>query len=1262
MIQLCLKLRNHFQHGSCAQKLKFLGLILGIFAVATLANAQTASLTLGSGSGAPGGNVSLNLALSTGGTQPAALQWTLQYSSADITGVSGSIGAAANSAGKSLTCTNATGSTQCVIFGFNQTAIANGALAQLTFTLAPGTTSTSTAIQVTQVVLSDSSGTNIPVSVSGGSITIAQQVTTVVSGLSCNPSSLNPRGTSACVVTLNQAAPGGGASIALISNNASVSVPASVTVSAGATTANFSATAGSFTSNGSAQITASLNGGTASAALTLVTLAQVSALSCSPASLNPHGTSACVVTLNQAAPSGGASIALSSNNASVSVPASVTVSAGATMANFTATAGSFTSNDSAQITASLNGGTASAALTLVTLAQVSALSCSPVSLNPGGTSACVVTLNQAAPSGGASIALSSSSASVSVPSSVAAIAGATTASFTATAGSFTSNGSAQITSSLNGGTASASLAMVTLAQVSALSCSPASLNPGGTSACVVTLNQAAPSGGASIALSSNNASVSVPSSVAAIAGATTASFTAAAGSFTSNGSAQITASLNGGTASASLTLATLAQVSALSCSPASLNPGGTSACVVTLNQAAPSGGASIALSSSSASVSVPASASASAGATTASFTAVAGSFTSNGTVQIKASLNGSAASASLTLVTLAQVSALSCSPASLNPGGTSACVVTLNQPAPSGGASIALKSSSASVSVPASVTATAGATTASFKATAGSFTASGSAQITASLNGQSQAFTLTLTAAPPILVTSITCSPTTFNGGSTSTCKVTLGSAPSVNGSIALSSNAANVTVPSSVAIASGHTTAQLTVSSTLIDVDTNAVVTASFQGSSQSTSLTVLGVRPTALTCAPLTLSAGGSTKCTVQLNRAPQTKAITLLVTSSSTAIKAPQTLATKSQQTQYSFTAKAAALAQSGTVTLGVAYLTSVASTSVSIVSHASPALAAPIKTTATVDTPVTITAQAQDPSGLNVNLSAANLPAGASFTVDDGSAASSATAGVIQWVPQANQVGTYSVSLGAQSSAGTTSQNVTIQVTPQVPQITAVVNAASLSAKQVCSPGSLAIIQGTALQIPSATSGDSADQTSVTVNGVPAVVTDASATQITFLCPANSPSPTLALVVSNRYGVSNTETFTVQSAAPGIFTLDSSGTGQGLILVNGTSNLAALPDPDFASQAAAPGDALTLMMTGLSELPAGASAASVARVTIGGITADVLSLTDVPKLPGMQMLTVSVPQNAVAGDTVPVQVFSQTTSAQSNTVDIAIEPVQ
>jgi uncharacterized protein (TIGR03437 family) len=774
----------------------------------------------------------------------------------------------------------------------------------------------------------------------------------------------------------------------------------------------------------------------------------------------------------------------------------------------------------------------------------------------------------------------------------------------------------------------------------------------------VALTGTATGSGFAVSLSSNNANLTVPSSVTIASGQTSNTFTATGGLVSTNQTGVVTASAGGVTKTSTLSLMAPAQVTSVACAPSSLGSNASSTCTVTLNEAATSA-ATVSLASNNGLLTVPANVTVSSGQSTTTFTATSGTVSSSQSAIVTANLSGQSQHVTISLAALAQVSVLSCNPSSLSPNGTSTCVVTLNQPASGSGASIDLTSNNTNVSVSASVNANVGATKASFTATAGSFTSNSSVQITASLNGQSQAFTLTLNAAPQVQVTSVACSPATFNGGSSSTCKVTLSGAPNANGSIALSSNTANVTVSPAVAIAAGNTTAQFTAASTLVDLDTNAVVTASLGGSSKSTILTVNGIRPTSLTCTPLALNAGSSTKCTVQLNRAPQTKAIILVVTSSSAAIQAPQTLPTKTQQTQYSFTAKAATFAPPGAVLLSVAYLTLVASTNVTVLSVAAPVLAAPAKMTTTVDTPVTVTAQAEDPSGLNVNLSATNLPVGASFTVDNGSTSPSATpgvSGVIQWVPQANQVGTYSVNLRAKSAAGTTSQKVTIQVTAQVPQINTVVNAASLSTPRVCSPGSLAIIQGTALQIPSGSSGDPADRTSVTVNGDPAEVRDASATQITFRCPTNSSNQKLTLLVSNRFGVSNAANVTVQDTAPGIFTLDGSGTGQGVILVNGTSSLAALPDPDFAGQAATPGDALTLLMTGL---PEGLTATSAAQVTIGQITAEVLSVADVPKSPGVQMLTVRVPQSVPVGDSIPVQVLSQTTNAKSNTVTIAIE---
>src|SRR4051812_45590199 len=78
--------------------------------------AQTSSLSLTSGSTIVGGSVDLGLVLNApAGNSPAALQWTLTYSAAAVTGFSFVADPALTSAGKSLQCAGAAGSYTCLV-------------------------------------------------------------------------------------------------------------------------------------------------------------------------------------------------------------------------------------------------------------------------------------------------------------------------------------------------------------------------------------------------------------------------------------------------------------------------------------------------------------------------------------------------------------------------------------------------------------------------------------------------------------------------------------------------------------------------------------------------------------------------------------------------------------------------------------------------------------------------------------------------------------------------------------------------------------------------------------------------------------------------------------------------------------------------------------------------------------------------------------------------------------------------------------------
>src|SRR6058998_361094 len=73
--------------------------------VASPAVAQQATVSLGSGSAVPGGTVSLGVSLTTsGGAQPATLQWTMSYLASDVTSVNVAPGTSAIAANKSVSC------------------------------------------------------------------------------------------------------------------------------------------------------------------------------------------------------------------------------------------------------------------------------------------------------------------------------------------------------------------------------------------------------------------------------------------------------------------------------------------------------------------------------------------------------------------------------------------------------------------------------------------------------------------------------------------------------------------------------------------------------------------------------------------------------------------------------------------------------------------------------------------------------------------------------------------------------------------------------------------------------------------------------------------------------------------------------------------------------------------------------------------------------------------------------------------------------
>lgn len=184
--------------------------------------------------------------------------------------------------------------------------------------------------------------TSVTISGAYGGVTKSAELTVTppsLSSLSLNPTSV-PGGTpSTGTVTLNAAAPEGGVTVMLRSYSTVATVPAGVTVPAGATSASFTvSTSPVYAAPIGFEIAGTYGGLTASARLTVTPAitATLYSLSLNDASVPGGAPLVGTVTLTAAAPAGGAVVTLSSSNSAVAtVPASVTVAAGVTSASFT---------------------------------------------------------------------------------------------------------------------------------------------------------------------------------------------------------------------------------------------------------------------------------------------------------------------------------------------------------------------------------------------------------------------------------------------------------------------------------------------------------------------------------------------------------------------------------------------------------------------------------------------------------------------------------------------------------------------------------------------------------------------------------------------------------------------------------------------------------------------------------------------------------------------------------------------------------------
>jgi hypothetical protein len=224
-------------------------------------------------------------------------------------------------------------------------------------------------------------------------------------------------------------------------------------------------------------------------------------------------------------------------------------------------------------------------------------------------------------------------------------------------------------------------------------------------------------------------------------------------------------------------------------------------------------------------------------------------------------------------------------PASVIGGNTSVATVTVTKPAPAGGIVVDLRSVSANVSVPTTVTIPEGATTATFQVTTVPVRKTESAMIQASAAGVKVSANITVTA---ISVVSVGLNPATVVGGLNSTATLTLNGVAPVGGTtIQLYAGNAAATVPVSVVVPGGSKTVTFPVTTVPVAANTAVVIAAKYLGVTKSATLTVAAPTVSTVTLAPTSVVGGATSKLTIKLTGKAAAAGVVVTLTASNAVV---------------------------------------------------------------------------------------------------------------------------------------------------------------------------------------------------------------------------------------------------------------------------------------------------------------------------------------------------------------------------------------
>jgi len=567
----------------------------------------------------------------------------------------------------------------------------------------------------------------------------------------------------------------------------------------------------------------------------------ITAVTVNPASIVGGTTSVGTVTLSANAPYNTDLVQLTCDNPNVFIPSFVIVPSGSNTVNFTIHSAIVTSSVTATITATSGGVNATTTLQVQPL-QPTSLTLSPTSILGGVTTTTgTVTLNGTSPAGGTVVSLTSQwPAFVAVPATCTVPAGSTTGTFVVSTPHMWEIPFTDQINATSGGVTQSTTLQVNTNCLNTVTVNPTTVIAGKPVTCTLNLYGPAPAGGWPVTLASGAPYyLGVPATVTVPEGQTSATFTITP--LKTTPTMTILISAHDSVIWHSTNLSVLGDsLTGVSMSPSSISAGTSSTGTINLKAPAPTGGWTVNLSTGAPSlVTIPSTVVIPAGSSTGTFTVTTKPTASNLTVGIYAADATSAANTSLTLNGNALAS-VSVNPGSVVAGGGATGTVTLSSPAGTGGWTVNLSAGVPSeVTVPASVTVLAGATTATFPITTKVMTSTLSIGIYGSDGVTTKSTLLTVNGDS---IAGFTLNPSSVKGGTSSTGTITLKSpAPSGGWLVKVSVGVpGTITVPATVLVPAGATSTTFILNTKSVSSSLTSLVFVSDTVTGQSAYLTV--------------------------------------------------------------------------------------------------------------------------------------------------------------------------------------------------------------------------------------------------------------------------------------------------------------------------------------------------------------------------------------------------------------------------------------